>query len=571
MDLSAYAVTGTNDASKQVSVTRWNNLLGAIEGGTANQPINPLDYGIVEGSAAGANGAANSVAFAAMLADLRTRAVNVYTFYQGLERIVFPTGYFEFAETWDITDGTLIIEGQDTGYSSAHGTLIKWPAGVTGIRIQRYNTSGASTLDGVTHRGSDGTVIRGFTLRGGYAGTEGEFHGIQLRAKAIIENCYIESFQGDGIYGWATSGGGVEGNTNYSLIQRVTIVDCRNGIYIDGADSNIWTIINADCNFNRQWNFWDSSFLGNTYVGTHSSGGGLVPGGTPSIVTHAGNRYYVIAGQAVGASTNAPSGTTADNTWWAFQVVGGASGANNIAAWLSGTTYREGGAYRTDSSGARNHFSGCYIENGQAPAQMILPTTVVGGNLASSTIRGNPTILSGSRLEVETGEFNSALVTASDPSGTIFKVHQQQDYSSAVRSRSGLAIGYEADGVTPALFGAIGAYGGGASIATAVGGLKFLMRASGGALAEHATMVSDGFYPDNNNVMTLGVSSLRFSTAYAYTGDFTTQVKVNGVKVLGAQGAAVANPTGGATVDTEARAQLSLALAALRTHGLIAT
>jgi hypothetical protein len=36
----------------------------------------------------------------------------------------------------------------------------------------------------------------------------------------------------------------------------------------------------------------------------------------------------------------------------------------------------------------------------------------------------------------------------------------------------------------------------------------------------------------------------------------TTEYRVNGVKVVGAQGAAIASPTGGVTVDTEARAAI---------------
>jgi hypothetical protein len=55
-------------------------------------------------------------------------------------------------------------------------------------------------------------------------------------------------------------------------------------------------------------------------------------------------------------------------------------------------------------------------------------------------------------------------------------------------------------------------------------------------------------------------------------GDLSgAQVSVDGVKVIGARGAAIAAPAGGATVDAEARAGLGLVLAALRTHGLIAT
>src|SRR6267154_4085304 len=52
--------------------------------------------------------------------------------------------------------------------------------------------------------------------------------------------------------------------------------------------------------------------------------------------------------------------------------------------------------------------------------------------------------------------------------------------------------------------------------------------------------------------------------------DVTTAYKVTGTKVVGAQGAAVPNATGGATIDAEARTAINDLLARLRAHGLIA-
>ena len=48
-------------------------------------------------------------------------------------------------------------------------------------------------------------------------------------------------------------------------------------------------------------------------------------------------------------------------------------------------------------------------------------------------------------------------------------------------------------------------------------------------------------------------------------------IHIGGTKVVGAAGAAIASPTGGATVDAEARSALVAILGALREHGLIAT
>ena len=49
-----------------------------------------------------------------------------------------------------------------------------------------------------------------------------------------------------------------------------------------------------------------------------------------------------------------------------------------------------------------------------------------------------------------------------------------------------------------------------------------------------------------------------------------SRVTIDGVKVVGARGAAIAAPTGGTTVDKEAPATIGAVLAMLRGHGLIA-
>ena len=49
------------------------------------------------------------------------------------------------------------------------------------------------------------------------------------------------------------------------------------------------------------------------------------------------------------------------------------------------------------------------------------------------------------------------------------------------------------------------------------------------------------------------------------------QVSIEGVKVVGAQAAAIADPAGGTTVDAEARTTIGAILSILRGHGLIAS
>jgi Protein of unknown function (DUF2793) len=73
-------------------------------------------------------------------------------------------------------------------------------------------------------------------------------------------------------------------------------------------------------------------------------------------------------------------------------------------------------------------------------------------------------------------------------------------------------------------------------------------------------------------VWSLADSLLVRRTASAWVkGDMTAaSVKIGGNQVLGARQSAIASPSGGSVIDTEARLALTALLAAARTHGLIA-
>ncbi|MEG3089133.1 DUF2793 domain-containing protein [Sphingomonas sp. PB4P5] len=63
----------------------------------------------------------------------------------------------------------------------------------------------------------------------------------------------------------------------------------------------------------------------------------------------------------------------------------------------------------------------------------------------------------------------------------------------------------------------------------------------------------------------------RFSGGAWVVGELTgSRVVIDGVRVVGARQPAVASPSGGTTVDTQARAALAALLTAVRAHGLIA-
>jgi hypothetical protein len=325
----------------------------------------------------------DSAAFSTALAFLKAIAVNANGFYKASGKLFVPAGHYYLGTTTLEITHTLIVEGEGTGFGGVpYAAKLRWAAGTTGIRVQAYDTSGASSVDNVNpHFSGAGSLIRGLHLYGGYAGTESEHHGIHAKVRIGVEDCLIENFEGDAIYAHcsAGSGGPDEGNANNCRLIGVVGTGNRDGLNIDGADTNIWTVMGCDFSLNRRWGYNDSSFLGNSYFGCHADSNGLVPGSAPSVVTYSGNRYCARVG---GAWSNAPSGTTADSADWYYMGAGAAQSGANIGAWSSGTTYRPGGSYTTDASGnANNLFAGCYHEAGQGFAQIFMPALVSGGSM----------------------------------------------------------------------------------------------------------------------------------------------------------------------------------------------
>jgi hypothetical protein len=347
--------------------------------------------------------AASGAAFTCALTVLGLSATNSGLGYggQGCPTLFVPAGQYYLATTTIDIAKTMRVVGEGNGQTGGPSTVLRWADATTGIRIQAYNTTGANGLvtgAPVTSARGDATIIEGLYLRGGYAGTESEAHGIHIRALCSIRDVYIDNFPGDGIYAYTTIGDPANGgNASSSKLTNITCAGNRNGMFFKGADANACVIIGADCRGNRQWGIWDSSFLGNFFYGCHTAGNGWdgAIGSKPTACTVAGHRYYVKPGQAAGAATNAPTGTTADNSWWGYGSEGGTY--NGVVAWTSGTQFREGGAYKVDNANATAAFIGCYAEGDQNPSQVAAPAVMVGGN----AVLGNAA--SGLSLRSDTG------------------------------------------------------------------------------------------------------------------------------------------------------------------------
>lgn len=359
-----------------------------------NGSVNPEWWGIVRGSNSGLNGIANSLAFQRMLTCLKSRTVINAVYYISLEKIRFPSvDTYEFAGDDDIIDCSVEIEGAGPAYSS-FGTELKFPAGKSGLRFQYFNTSGLSGSRSPDGQVSSFSTLRSLRLTGAFATTEGEYHGVVIKSHGVhLDNVWIKLFEGDGVYSAVAV---PNGNANNCQITGGGIVQNRRALFTDASDTNAWNVSGCDMSNNRWAGAYDSSFLGNSYFACSFSSNGLVTacdGITIPVTmcTSGGNRYGVIFGQEAGASLNAPSGTTADNTWWFYVRAGGVFAG--IPAWFSGMTCRPGGPVITDSANATNEFFGCYYESDQSLGQIVAPSKVHGGLLATGIWSGSTGIL----------------------------------------------------------------------------------------------------------------------------------------------------------------------------------
>lgn len=278
-------------------------------------------------------------AFNAAIASFPNNAA--FAPYDGGNTIIVPQGTYYLSGQLNIYR-QIILSGVTTPDGNAwSGSILKFPTGTTGIRIYDYRTSPDGTDAGGTT--IEKLVIR--TTRNAPA-TEGGYHGVHADTRFTIRNCVVTYFGDCGINIVATAGGSPNGNANLWRIDNVRSAENGfDGLFVDGADVNAGVAIRLDCSTNLRYGIFDSSFLGNTYVGCHT--------------------------------------------------------ANNDFA-----------CYKTDNANARNVFVGCYSESGQPAAELVAPTTVIGGIHAADFAAGNTAYMfHDGRLRAQSGAVTTPSLT----------------------------------------------------------------------------------------------------------------------------------------------------------------
>lgn len=346
--------------------------------------VTPQQFGAVADDIDGAASPTdNLAAFKAVIAHLETLAVDAFPGdkdRQVLPTLHIPPGLYYCSDTLELKVGQFNIE--------AHGARIRFPANKHGMIIHAFNTIGErihdTTVDG-PHKRASGTKITGLHLTSG-GGTDAFKHGFYIRTGVVLRGCVATNFPGNGCHIAADVAGDARGmgNANLFRLENSTFShNGANGVFCDFGDANAGIGIGLDCSYNGRWGIWDSSFLGNTWIGCHTDSNGLLvqsgpssnPTSVPTLIRHNNNIWGVRIGRETDARTIEP-GT--DPAVW-YLLYGPEVKRTENADWVSGMELTSGGSYAADDANARATFIGNYEEGTQAASQVYSPSIIVGG------------------------------------------------------------------------------------------------------------------------------------------------------------------------------------------------
>ena len=317
--------------------------------------------------------------------------------YRGGAYVYVPAGNYYLSDTYYIEKCALIIEGEQGTGNLGRTTLLRFPANKTGIVVQYESATGeAGGNTGITKAGGFGSILRNLYIQADRTGmVKGSAaDGILKRARAYVEQCTIRWFARHGIFINATSGGATNhGNANGWKIADTDISNNGgSGIRVFGSDANAGSAEQVFTGYNGEWGIAEDSFLGNTYTSCWGEANGVgtsgVTGNTNGAACagayHNGVIWFVVMGQAAAASTTEPGTNSA--VWRRHHAQAAAD--SHYPQWVSGTAYKEGGAYSSSNQNARSVFLGCYTEGDQPPVQIQNSRSYVAGGLQAAGVIG---------------------------------------------------------------------------------------------------------------------------------------------------------------------------------------
>lgn len=435
-------------------------------------------------------------------------ALNQETGYAAGGIIHIPAGRYYCSDTV-ATTSVVHFRGEGSAQSSGLNTLIRFAKNRDG-----FDLGGAgSSLSCVQLWGGNVNVDGTGTVTTYAAGDSPTGTGVLVSHDFIlVDDVMCALFGEDGFRADAT---GIEQANSFIFYRCQAIYNGRHGFVMYGEDANAGKTDTCSAIDNGGYGFYDASFLGNGHFNNHTRGNGVIdPTGNNNPVgcaKYGGVGYYVVAGQETAASTTQPG--TDESVWATYPNCP----LGSLVEWVSGTTYISTGAYGTNVANANCYncmFVNCYAENSQVPSQVFNPAAVYGG-----------------------------LFNERSPLSTAAQVIH---YSNALGSQ---AFRTQPD---------------------SSGRYAFLGYAYGLVDPDTAFGWHDGTnlwrMQSSGRIHRAGVPIVGF-TANGVDLESGKSLYANGTKVVGAQGAAVADATDAASAIT----QLNALLARCRAHGLIAT
>lgn len=302
-------------------------------------------------------------------------------------RVIVPAGHYYLGSTTLELKRIVHVLGASSGLDNRpNPAKLRWDAQVTGIIVHNTDTIGATT-EATPTGGANGSVVEGLELKSG-GGTIANIaddtmgHGIWLRARAELRHVSVYDFPGHGVKILANQLGGssIKGNAN---AWRMDVVRCAgnhlSGVYVNGSDANAGYGTLIDANNNGRWGIEDASFLGNSWVGCHeSANGGNGTGensGASCVADYNGSSYLLNVDASEADAVATQPGT--DKSVWIED-----SGLTQGVAWTGSDpegTFHHGGGYKSTGPNARTVFIGCYTEPGKG-SQFKKPTVWIGGH-----------------------------------------------------------------------------------------------------------------------------------------------------------------------------------------------
>lgn len=220
-------------------------------------------------------------------------------------KIIIPPGQYRMS-------GNLVLGEEHAVLLQGAGCGAGWYAGTQLIFDDGFGVV-------VTGLGTLAVVLRDIAiLSGGPANVVPDVHGVNMLKRAVLENCRVAGFTGNGVNIDASVVDGNNANL-FRLFHCMVDQNGGHGVYAANGDANAGSVVGCDLSHNGGWGGWDNSFLGNTWIANHTDGNGLgayKSSGATNQSVWMGN--YVEGGTAGLVQIDAPG-------MW-YGVIGGAHG-----------------------------------------------------------------------------------------------------------------------------------------------------------------------------------------------------------------------------------------------------